>query len=96
MEDIEFEAEIAALNAKIALEKIQTAHLREYIDASSVERQAVLPKARNRQVQAAQARANTLEDELQALRAQPTPRGMVLTLADVLFETRKPSVATER
>lgn len=101
LEDIEFEAEIAALNARIALEKIQAAHLREYIDASSVERQAVLLKARERQVQAAQARAqaaqagaqaaqvraNSLEDELQALRAQPTPRGMVLTLGDVLFET---------
>jgi OmpA-OmpF porin, OOP family len=92
-DDIEFEAEIATLNAQIALEKIKSAQLREDIDESTAERQAVLLKARERELRrqseearAAEARAKTLEQELQALRAKPTPRGMVLTLDDVLFD----------
>lgn len=98
-EDIEFEADIATMNAQIALEKIEAAQLREDIDKSTAERQAVLLEAREResrqqkeQAQAAKARVSTLEPELQALRAKPTPRGMVLTLGDVLFDTDEASL----
>lgn len=100
-EDIQYEARIAALNAEIANEKILTAQAREELDKGTAERQAVLIEAREREVQqrAAQAelarrqadeaseRAKSLQEELEALKAKPTPRGMVLTLGDVLFDT---------
>jgi outer membrane protein OmpA-like peptidoglycan-associated protein len=100
-EDIQFEARIAALNAQIANEKILAAQAREELDKGQAERQAVLIEAREREAQqrAAQAelarrqadeaseRAKSLQEELEALKAKPTPRGMVLTLGDVLFDT---------
>lgn len=103
VEDIEFEAKIAALNAQIANEKILTAQAQEEIQQGNAERQAVLIQARERETQRrareaeqaqqqaeqAQQRAGSLEEELAALKAKPTPRGMVLTLGDVLFDTDK-------
>ncbi len=101
LEDIQHEATLATLNAQIANEKILAAQAREEIDKGTAERQAVLIESREREAQrrAAQAdlarqqadeasqRAKSLEEELAALKAKPTPRGMVLTLGDVLFDT---------
>jgi outer membrane protein OmpA-like peptidoglycan-associated protein len=94
VEDIEYEARIATLNAEIANERILAANAREEIEKGTQERQAVLIEAREREAQRrareaeqAAARANSLERELADLKAKPTPRGMVLTLGDVLFDT---------
>lgn len=94
LDEIEFEAQLAATNAQIANEKILTAQAREEIEKGTAERQAVLIEAREREARRrgqeadeARARASTLEQELAELRAKPTPRGMVLTLGDVLFDT---------
>jgi outer membrane protein OmpA-like peptidoglycan-associated protein len=100
-EEVKFEARVAALNAEIANEKILAAQAREEIDKGTAERQAVLIEARERESQrrgdqaelarqradVASTRAKSLEEELAALKAKPTPRGMVLTLSDVLFDT---------
>lgn len=94
LEDIQYEARIASLNAEIANERILAAQAREEIEKGTQERQAVLIEAREREAQRkareaqqAAARASSLEQELAALKAKPTPRGMVLTLGDVLFDT---------
>jgi outer membrane protein OmpA-like peptidoglycan-associated protein len=94
--EIDYEANLAAKNAQIANEKILTAQAREEIEKGTAERQAVLIEVREREAQmkaqqAAEAehRASALEQELAELRAKPTPRGMVLTLGDVLFDTGK-------
>lgn len=94
LEDIQYEARIASLNAEIANERILAAQAREEIEKGTQERQAVLIEAREREAQRkareaqeAAARASSLEQELADLRAKPTPRGMVLTLGDVLFDT---------
>lgn len=101
LEDIQFEAKVATLNAQIANEKILAAQAREEIEKGTAERQAVLLEAREREAQRraqqaeearlraqeASQRASSLEEELAALKAKPTPRGMVLTLGDVLFDT---------
>jgi outer membrane protein OmpA-like peptidoglycan-associated protein len=101
VEDIRYEANVAAKNAQIANEKILAAQAREEIDKGTAERQAVLIQAREReaeararqadlaraQAQEAQNRASSLEEELAALKAKPTERGLVLTLGDVLFDT---------
>jgi OmpA-OmpF porin, OOP family len=101
--DIEFEASIATLNAQIANEKILTAQANEEIQKGTADRQAVLIQSREREAQmrAAEAerrgqeareaslRAQTLEQELADLKAKKTDRGLVLTLGDVLFDTGK-------
>lgn len=101
LEDIKFEANIAATQAQIANEKILTAMARDEVEQAEAERQQVLVEARERearlkaqqadaaqsQLELAQARTRSLEEELKALQAKPTERGMVLTLGDVLFDT---------
>jgi outer membrane protein OmpA-like peptidoglycan-associated protein len=96
LEDIKYHALVATRNAEIANEKILTAQARDEIDKGTAERQAVLLQARERDAQLAaqnaanaQGRAQSLEQELQQLRAKKTDRGMVLTLGDVLFDTGK-------
>lgn len=103
LNDIEYEADIASLNAKIANEKILTAQARDEIEKGTADRQAVLLQSREREAQRlaqeAEARAQeareaglrsqTLEQELADLKAKKTDRGIVLTLGDVLFETGK-------
>lgn len=101
--DIEFESQIATLNAQIANEKIVTAQANEEIEKGTAERQAVLIQSREREAQLrgneaerraqeareASLRAQTLEQELADLKAKKTDRGVVLTLGDVLFDTGK-------
>lgn len=94
VDDVRHEATLATLNAEIANERILAAQAREEIEKGTAERQAVLLESREREAErrARQAemereRASSLEQELAALKAKPTPRGMVLTLGDVLFDT---------
>jgi outer membrane protein OmpA-like peptidoglycan-associated protein len=100
VKDLKFYAQVAQANAQIAAEKIATAEAREVIDKGTVERQAVLTAAREREAQRAaqraseqqqrakelQQRASDLQQELADLRAKQTERGVVVTLADVLFD----------
>jgi len=87
--DIAFEATGAQRNAEIANEKILTAQAKDEIEKGTVERQNVLLEARNREADAERAKAQRMEDELRALQAKQTDRGMLLTLGDVLFDTGK-------
>lgn len=101
VDEIQYEAAVAARNAQIANEKILTAQAQEEIEKGTAERQAVLIEAREaqarrsgqqaasaqQQAQLAEHRASTLEQELADLKAKKTDRGMVLTLGDVLFDT---------
>ena len=87
--DIQFESQVAARNAQIANEKILAAQAREEMEKGTAERQAVLADAREAEARKAQQRASSLEQELAALKAKKTDRGMVLTLGDVLFDTGK-------
>ena len=89
------------LSAQIANEKILTAEANEQVADGTAQRQQVLLKARERDVQrsaglasdamrqanASQTRADSLETELADLKLQRTERGLVLTLSDVLFDT---------
>nr|WP_298717489.1 OmpA family protein [uncultured Steroidobacter sp.] len=96
VEDIQYEAQVAARNAQIANEKILTAQAQDEIQKGNAERTAVLAEAREaearrhaQEARAAEQRASTLEQELSDMRAKKTDRGMVLTLGDVLFDTGK-------
>lgn len=99
--DMEYEATNATLSAQIANEKILTAEANESVANGTAQRQAVLIKARERDVQkssdqaddarrqatASQARVDSLETELADLKLKKTERGLVLTLGDVMFDT---------
>jgi outer membrane protein OmpA-like peptidoglycan-associated protein len=87
IEDIRYEATVAATNAQIANEKILEAQAKEEIAKAESERQQVLVQARNREAEASRMRAQSLEQELKDLKATKTDRGLVLTLGDVLFDT---------
>jgi outer membrane protein OmpA-like peptidoglycan-associated protein len=99
--DIEYEAQNAVTNARIAQEKILTAQAQEQVEQGNAQRQAVLLASRDRDVErsaqigidakqaadASKRRADSLETELADLKAKKTERGLVLTLGDVLFDT---------
>src|SRR5688572_27556538 len=87
IEDIRYEATVAATNAQIANERILEAQAKEEIAKAESERQQVLVEARDREAEAARTRAQSLEQELKDLKATKTDRGLVLTLGDVLFDT---------
>ena len=82
VEDIQFEASVAAAHAKIAETKIDTVQAREEIEKGTADRQQVLLEARTRETE-------RVQQELRDLQAKQTERGMVLTLGDVLFDTGK-------
>jgi outer membrane protein OmpA-like peptidoglycan-associated protein len=103
LSDIEYEANNAVTSAQIANEKILTAQANEEVAAGTVQRQAVLLQARERESQnsadqasearrqadASAQRADSLEAQLADLKVQKTERGLVLTLGDVLFDTNQ-------
>jgi len=87
--DIKFESTIATRQAQIADEKIAFAQYKDEFEKGTAERQQVLLEARNAEADAARQRAAQMEEELKALQAKKTDRGMILTLGDVLFDTGK-------
>jgi outer membrane protein OmpA-like peptidoglycan-associated protein len=88
-DDIAFESTIATRQAQIADEKIAFAQYKDEFEQGTAERQQVLMEARNAEAEAARVRAAKMEEELKALQAKKTDRGMILTLGDVLFDTGK-------
>lgn len=92
LEDIRYQSLVATRNAQIANEKILLAQAKDELAQAEGERQKVLLQARDREVETARMRAQSLEEELKDLQAQKTERGLVLTLSDVLFDTGKSSL----
>jgi outer membrane protein OmpA-like peptidoglycan-associated protein len=87
-------AYIAAQTARLAQARASTKADDARVAAGQSERDQIQLQARTREVQAAQAQvaqANEqkarLQAELEQLKATPTPRGLLLTLGDVLFDT---------
>jgi outer membrane protein OmpA-like peptidoglycan-associated protein len=66
----------------VAAQRTQTDDARKLADERLVD-----TRASQAQAVSAQARANSAEEQLAAMKAKPTDRGMVLTLGDVLFDT---------
>jgi outer membrane protein OmpA-like peptidoglycan-associated protein len=108
LSDIEFQAQNAITHARIAQEKILTVEAQEQIAQGTEQRQVVLLKARERDVQKSaqqasdsrqdardsQDRVDSLEEELAGLRLEKTERGLVLTLGDVLFDSGQATLKT--
>jgi outer membrane protein OmpA-like peptidoglycan-associated protein len=98
---VDQEAYLAAQTARLAQLRAETKADDAHVAQGQQERDRIQLEARARQVQAAQsqvqqaqsriqqseAQNEQLRDELQKLKATPTPRGLLLTLGDVLFDT---------
>ena len=103
MEEVQHLASLAIQRAEIAKAAAEKKVAETQIQQATEERDRILLNARTRETQRAQheavqatqqAQAATnqvqqLQQELAALKAQQTDRGLVLTLGDVLFETGK-------
>jgi outer membrane protein OmpA-like peptidoglycan-associated protein len=87
-------AYMAAQNARLAQMHAAAKADDARVAAGQAERDQIMLAARNREVQNAKAATNValdqrnqLQAEVDQLKATPTPRGLVLTLGDVLFDT---------
>jgi outer membrane protein OmpA-like peptidoglycan-associated protein len=94
-------AYLAAQNARLAQAHAATKADEAKLASGQAERDQIMLAARNREVQNAKVATNValgqrdqaaeeaarLQAEVDALKAKPTPRGLVLTLGDVLFDT---------
>jgi outer membrane protein OmpA-like peptidoglycan-associated protein len=96
-------AYLAAQNARLAQMHGATKADDARVAAGQAERDQIVLASRNREVQNAKVATNValdqrdqateqaarLQAEVDALKAKPTPRGLVLTLGDVLFDTNR-------
>jgi outer membrane protein OmpA-like peptidoglycan-associated protein len=87
-------AYMAAQNARLAQMHAGTKADEARVATGQAERDQIMLAARNREVQTAVSQrdqateeAARLKAEVDQLKATPTPRGLVLTLGDVLFDT---------
>jgi outer membrane protein OmpA-like peptidoglycan-associated protein len=94
--DIAQPAYMAAQTARLAQVRAAAKADDARVAAGQVERDRIQLAARTREVQNAQTATNAateqaarLQAEIDALKATPTDRGLVLTLGDVLFDTGK-------
>jgi outer membrane protein OmpA-like peptidoglycan-associated protein len=94
-------AYLASRRAELGLARIEEAQARQAIAKSEAERNEILLESRTAEARSAQQEAQasreaalqartdleSMQQELAALQAKQTERGMVLTLGDVLFDT---------
>jgi OOP family OmpA-OmpF porin len=98
-EEVEHLADVATRRLDIARAQAEQKIAEDEVQRLGQERDRVLLESRTqqaqqaqRQAQAATARATQLEQELRALQARETERGLELTLGDVLFEVNQASL----
>jgi len=94
--EVDQQAYLAAQTARLAQLRAQTKADDAHVAQAKDERARIELQARTQQAQSAQAAAQQaqaqnarLQEELQKMKATPTPRGLLLTLGDVLFDTGK-------
>lgn len=86
---IEHQAYLAKQRAAIAKEKGEIGAAEEAIDEARAKRDDLRIQAREYEAEQAIERAESLEDQVEKLKARKTERGMVLTLGGVLFDYNK-------
>ena len=101
LEEVNQYAYLALRQAQAGEARVAEAHARQEVARGEQERNRVVMKARERETQNAKSEAETAKNtvaatqselasarqELLALQAKQTDRGMVMTLSDVLFDT---------
>ena len=84
---IEHDAYMAKQHTAIAAQEIEEAHARQQLAQTRKEPDQIQLQAREREAKQAREKAQSLERQLDQLKAQRTDQGLVLTLGDVLFDT---------
>ena len=82
-------AYLAAQTARLAQLRASAKADDARVAAGQAERDQIQLAARAREADTAKEKAARLQAEIDALKAKPTDRGLVLTLGDVLFDTGK-------
>ncbi len=86
-EEVNQYAYLALRHAQAGEARVAEAQARQQVARGEQERNRVLVQARERETQHAQSELASARQELSALQAKQTDRGMVMTLSDVLFDT---------
>jgi outer membrane protein OmpA-like peptidoglycan-associated protein len=86
-EEVNQYAYLALRHAQAGEARVAEAQARQQVARGEQERNRVLVQARERETQHAQSELASTRQELSALQAKQTDRGMVVTLSDVLFDT---------
>jgi outer membrane protein OmpA-like peptidoglycan-associated protein len=86
-EEVNQYAYLALRHAQAGEARVAEAQARQQVARGEQERNRVVVQARERETQHAQSELASARQELQALQAKQTDRGMVMTLSDVLFDT---------
>jgi len=94
--EADLQAYLAAQTARLSQLRGKTKADEAHIAQAKDERSRIELQAREHQAQSAEERAEQaqaqnarLQEEIQKMKATPTPRGLLLTLGDVLFDTGK-------
>ncbi len=85
-EQIEHVAYLAKRHAEIAYEMGERAGLQSEIESAEERREQMVLRMRTGEAEQARMEAERLREQMAALQAEKTDRGMVLTLGDVLFD----------
>jgi outer membrane protein OmpA-like peptidoglycan-associated protein len=80
-------AYLALRHAQAGQARIAEAHARQEVARGEQERNRVVVQSRERETQSAKSELAGARQELLALQAKQTDRGLVMTLSDVLFDT---------
>jgi OmpA-OmpF porin, OOP family len=86
-EEVNQYAYLALRHAQAGEARVAEAHARQEVAKGEQDSNRVLMQARERETQHAQSELASARQELSALQAKQTDRGMVMTLSDVLFDT---------
>ncbi len=85
-DQIEHAAYLAKRHAEIAQQMGERARLQEEIDSAEERREQLVLRMRTGEAEQARMETERLREQMAALQAEKTDRGMVLTLGDVLFD----------
>jgi OmpA-OmpF porin, OOP family len=88
-DEISHLAYLAKRQADLGEATLVEAHAHQQVAKAEADRNRILLEARDREVAAANQRAQEAQQQLQQMQAKQTDRGMVMTLGDVLFDTGK-------
>lgn len=89
IEQVEHVAYLANRHAQIAYQQGQRAELESEIRSAEERRKQLMLQMRTSEAEQARMEAEALRRQMEALQAEQTDRGMVLTLGDVLFDLNK-------
>lgn len=91
--EVEHYSYVASQRVRIAEQVAKSNEMDRELADMALERRSVTLDLREAELSKVKQEAKSLQDQMKALKAEKTERGMVLTLGDVLFESGKATMA---